>query len=111
MPVHRLPPVPSPARQPLVLDLTEDGVDRSAWHWRAACQGIDSSIFFPPDRAERDEERVGREGIAKSICAECSVRPECLDHALNVPEQFGIWGGLNEAERRALMHGAQTGDV
>jgi len=32
----------------------------------------------------------------------CPVRQECLDYALRVREPFGIWGGLNEAERRAL---------
>ena len=35
----------------------------------------------------------------------CTVRQECLDYALRIREQHGIWGGLNEAERRSL--GAQ----
>jgi len=31
------------------------------------------------------------------------VRPECLEYALEVRETHGIWGGLNEMERRALL--------
>ena len=109
MPGRRFPPVPSPAREPLVSALGDPRPGGSGWHWRAACQGIDSRLFFPPDRAETNDERVGREAIAKSICAECAVRPECLDHALAVGESYGIWGGLNETERRALVRERQNG--
>ena len=34
---------------------------------------------------------------------QCPVRPECLEYALEVRETHGIWGGLNEMERRALL--------
>jgi hypothetical protein len=30
------------------------------------------------------------------------VQQECLEYALSVGEMHGIWGGLNEAERRGL---------
>jgi WhiB family redox-sensing transcriptional regulator len=60
-------------------------------------------LFFPPTYAERKEERDAREARAKSICAECPVRAECLDYALSIREPHGIWGGLTEAERRLLI--------
>ena len=60
-------------------------------------------MFFPPAVGERREERDARESKAKSICAECVVRSECLDFALRVHEPHGIWGGLTEAERRRLV--------
>jgi WhiB family redox-sensing transcriptional regulator len=52
---------------------------------------------------ENPHERRARESLAKRICAECPVRQECLEYALRVREPFGIWGGLNETERRTLV--------
>ena len=39
---------------------------------------------------------------AKAICAQCSVREPCLEMAIRIREQHGIWGGLNELERKAV---------
>jgi WhiB family transcriptional regulator, redox-sensing transcriptional regulator len=72
------------------------------WRARAACRGPETALFFPPNVAERKDEREARESRAKAICAGCAVRRECLDYALGVGEMHGIWGGLNEAERRGL---------
>jgi WhiB family redox-sensing transcriptional regulator len=72
------------------------------WRIRAACRGPETALFFPPATSERREDREARERRAKSICRECPVRTECLDHALRVGEMHGIWGGLNEFERRGL---------
>ena len=60
-------------------------------------------IFFPPPQFERKDEKLEREQRAKGICATCSVRSDCLDYALQIREQHGIWGGLNESERKALF--------
>ena len=73
------------------------------WQWQAACRGEDSGTFFPPHDTETRDERVAREQRAKSMCARCPVRIECLEYSLAVPEHYGIWGGLNEHERRALL--------
>ncbi|HEV3495824.1 MAG TPA: WhiB family transcriptional regulator, partial [Actinomycetes bacterium] len=45
----------------------------------------------------------GREARAKEICALCPVRRPCLDYALAIREPHGIWGGLNELERKQLI--------
>jgi WhiB family redox-sensing transcriptional regulator len=34
------------------------------------------------------------------------VRRECLGYALEIREPHGIWGGLNENERRELLESA-----
>ena len=78
------------------------------WQWRAACRGEDTGTFFPQSEAETKHERVVREERAKSICASCPVRLECLEYSLTVPELYGIWGGLTEQERRALIRGPQA---
>ncbi len=75
------------------------------WQDRAACRGPQAEVFFPPSRPERREEKRRREARAKAICATCPVCTTCLDHALGLGEQHGIWGGLNENERRALLTG------
>jgi WhiB family transcriptional regulator, redox-sensing transcriptional regulator len=75
------------------------------WQAKAACRGPQSSVFFPPSHFERKEEKEARENRAKAICATCPVRRPCLDYALRIREPHGIWGGLNEVERKqALAH-------
>jgi WhiB family transcriptional regulator, redox-sensing transcriptional regulator len=74
-----------------------------AWQLRAACRGPRSTVFFPPTTGERRDEREARETKAKRICAECAVRADCLDYALAIREPHGVWGGLNEHERAALL--------
>jgi WhiB family transcriptional regulator, redox-sensing transcriptional regulator len=78
-----------------------------AWQLRAACRGPQSSVFFPPAQFERKEDKLAREQRAKDICATCPVRQPCLTYALRIKEPHGIWGGLNELERRQLL--AQQG--
>ncbi len=75
----------------------------SGWQYRAACRGEDSSWFFAPSYFEKRSEKDAREAKAKRICAVCPVRLECLEYALRIRETHGIWGGLNEMERRAVL--------
>jgi len=74
-----------------------------AWQVKAACRGPQSTAFFPPTHSERKEEKAEREERAKSICRTCSVREPCLAYALSIREPHGIWGGLNEIERKAVL--------
>ncbi|MBV9951866.1 MAG: WhiB family transcriptional regulator [Acidimicrobiia bacterium] len=73
------------------------------WQLRAACRGPQSVVFFPPATFERKDEKLEREARAKDICRTCPVKEPCLDYAVRIKEPHGIWGGLNEAERRNLL--------
>jgi WhiB family redox-sensing transcriptional regulator len=73
---------------------------RSSWDASAACRGPEAVLFFPTSSESADRRQV-REAAAKRICSQCRVRQECLEYALGSPE-FGVWGGLNEDERRDL---------
>jgi len=73
------------------------------WQIRAACRGADANLFFAPTQQETKEERNAREDQAKSVCAGCPVREQCLSFALATREPHGIWGGLNESERRRML--------
>lgn len=73
------------------------------WQHLAACRGEDSAHFFAPGYFERRSEKNAREAVAKAICIRCPVSGQCLDYALSVQENHGVWGGLNEMERRAVL--------
>lgn len=70
-----------------------------AWQDYANCRGADADLFFP--------ERGASTRKAKAICAECDVRAECLDYAIEIGEKFGIWGGMSERERRKVRRDRQ----
>jgi WhiB family transcriptional regulator, redox-sensing transcriptional regulator len=78
------------------------------WQRRAACRGPESVLFFAPTVPEPRADRDAREARAKRICAGCDVRGECLEYALRIREPHGIWGGLNESERRTLLEPADA---
>ncbi|HEY0902896.1 MAG TPA: WhiB family transcriptional regulator [Marmoricola sp.] len=40
---------------------------------------------------------------AKVVCAACPVRAECLAEALDNQIEWGVWGGMTERERRAVL--------
>jgi WhiB family transcriptional regulator, redox-sensing transcriptional regulator len=73
------------------------------WEWRSrgACRGYDSLFFHP--RGERGPSRRKRVAQAKALCTNCPVLDQCRQYSLDVGEEFGTWGGLDERERRALL--------
>jgi WhiB family redox-sensing transcriptional regulator len=74
-----------------------------AWQLKAACRGPQAAVFFPPSTFERKDEKLERESRAKDICRTCPVKNPCLEYSVRIREPHGIWGGLNEAERKQLV--------
>jgi WhiB family transcriptional regulator, redox-sensing transcriptional regulator len=68
------------------------------WAEQASCAGQTDLFFGHP--TETDRERAERERQALAVCAVCPVVAPCRDHARRFREA-GIWGGENEAQRRA----------
>jgi WhiB family transcriptional regulator, redox-sensing transcriptional regulator len=66
------------------------------WNWRTAarCRTDDAEGLFVIGTAQRQ---------ARQLCRSCAVRTECLAHALDNRIEFGVWGGMTERERRALL--------
>jgi WhiB family transcriptional regulator, redox-sensing transcriptional regulator len=66
------------------------------WNWRVAarCRTIDADGLFVTGARQRE---------ARQFCRTCPVRTECLAHALDQRIEFGVWGGMTERERRALL--------
>jgi WhiB family transcriptional regulator, redox-sensing transcriptional regulator len=67
------------------------------WSERAICRGEDPDAFFPAH---------GDPGArARQVCANCPVRIDCLEYAV-AADEWGIWGGLDREQRRALRDSA-----
>jgi WhiB family redox-sensing transcriptional regulator len=74
-------------------------LEREAWRDEAACLDYDPELWFPAGQtgawsAQADE--------AKAICRDCPVRAQCLSWALATRQNHGIWGGMDETERKSL---------
>ncbi|HEY6497602.1 MAG TPA: WhiB family transcriptional regulator [Trebonia sp.] len=65
------------------------------WRRLAACRSADPDLFFPvAGRA------AGQVKEAKALCGGCQVRSQCLQYAITGDEDYGVWGGMTEDERR-----------
>jgi WhiB family redox-sensing transcriptional regulator len=64
------------------------------WTTLAACNNADPDDLFVTGAAQNR---------AKAVCQGCPVRTECLADALDHRVEFGVWGGMTERERRALL--------
>jgi WhiB family redox-sensing transcriptional regulator len=84
-----------------VYQRTKPTTNKVAWMEDAACAGEDIVLFFGED-GERQPERDIRERQAKQVCAVCPVSRDCLDYALTTGQAAGMWGGLNEDERKSM---------
>ncbi len=69
------------------------------WIDRARCLGVDPELFFPVGTAGPAVEQADR---AKALCRECPVIRQCLSWALDSCQDAGVWGGLDEEERREI---------
>ncbi len=93
-------PAEGPAGLALVAEMVEVG---ERWELDALCRGREGGLFFGPHGFESKQDRAVREEAAKAVCARCPVLAPCREHALRHGEAYGVWGGLGEAERRALL--------
>ncbi len=64
------------------------------WTPRAACRSAQPDQLFV---------RGAEQNKAKQLCAGCPVRTECLAEALDNQIEWGVWGGMTERERRAIL--------
>ncbi|MCU4187039.1 WhiB family transcriptional regulator [Acidiferrimicrobium sp. IK] len=71
--------------------------DAEGWRSASACRDIDPEMFFPVGVTG---DAMARADAAKEICRGCPVVEECLIFAVTTNQEYGIWGGLDEEERR-----------
>lgn len=70
------------------------------WRRRAACRLMPADMFFPVGTSGMAVEEVQ---AAKAVCGGCDVSVPCLDFALETRQEFGVWGGTDEDERREIL--------
>jgi WhiB family redox-sensing transcriptional regulator len=64
------------------------------WASKAACRAARPDELFV---------KGAEQNRAKQLCSGCPVRTECLAEALDNQIEWGVWGGMTERERRALL--------
>lgn len=69
------------------------------WRATAACQDTDPDLFFPVGTTGQALLQIAK---AKEVCGECPVSTQCLEYALDTNQDSGIWGGLDEEQRRSI---------
>ncbi|WP_414167139.1 WhiB family transcriptional regulator [Streptoverticillium reticulum] len=79
-----------------------DPVWSVAWRHHAVCRGedVDPELFFS------DSETVQRKAIR--VCDACPVHVACLDFALRMKVDHGVWGGTTPKQRRTLAQGEEA---
>jgi WhiB family transcriptional regulator, redox-sensing transcriptional regulator len=70
-----------------------------SWRNRSICRDTDPDLFFPVGTTGQALLQIAR---AKEVCGECPVSDECLEYALETNQDSGIWGGLDEEQRRSI---------
>lgn len=73
--------------------------NRADWRVDAACNAFGTEAFFPVGQTG---DAVHQTAHAKAVCASCPVRAECLEFAVTTNQEYGVWGGADEDERRAI---------
>ena len=69
------------------------------WRAKAACRDKDPELFFPVGNTGPALQQIEE---AKAVFRTCEVVDECLKTALDTNQDYGVWGGYSEDERRAL---------
>lgn len=71
--------------------------DAESWREKSLCRDSKIEVFFPVGTTGAAIEMIE---AAKQICADCPVRRQCLEFAMETGQEAGVWGGRTEDERR-----------
>jgi WhiB family transcriptional regulator, redox-sensing transcriptional regulator len=66
------------------------------WSWRQGAECLESGVDF-------FSMKPSAIAAAKVVCSRCDVSGRCLEFSIVNNEKWGIWGGLDEDERRPLL--------
>ena len=84
----------------LIGSLEERAVDLAFAEKGACVDHPEGNTLFFPESGESPD-------AAKAICATCPVEDRCLEYALKWREDFGVWGGKSQTERRRIRKQAK----
>lgn len=69
------------------------------WRSKGKCRDQDPDLFFPISAKGPGAAQYAQ---AKKVCRGCPVSRQCLEYALDNGLDHGVYGGMDEDERRAL---------
>ena len=70
----------------------------------SSCSSHNPDLWFPQEKSgTRNWTRTPDAIRARTICASCPARQECLDYSLKYTGLYGIWAGLDWYERREIQ--------
>ncbi|MBO2456577.1 WhiB family transcriptional regulator [Actinomadura violacea] len=76
----------------------------------AQCR-FDPDLHTGPDAEETPDERAARELVAKQVCESCPLRGACLELAMRIRPEYGVWAGFTAAELATLAEMAELADA
>lgn len=75
----------------------------ASWMPRGKCRGGATEVFYPARGESADP--------AKEVCRGCPVMLRCLNYALLMNEEHGVWGGRSERQRRTMREEGRRDEV
>ena len=76
------------------VDCSGNTPERGDWRSEALCLTVDPDELFVQGADQHK---------AAAICRRCPVVYQCAAEALDNKVEFGVWGGMTERERRAML--------
>ena len=95
--------LPATLENLIAIGVAQPVAEDEPWSALAVCKQLDPEDFFP-------EKGVPTQ-LQRKICLGCEVVDQCLQYALDHDEQFGIWGGKSERERRRMSRRMTRGII
>ena len=87
------------------------------WQDDAACSGMDTNLFYPPDYKDGRGKTKRPPIEVLEACMRCPVTDHCLNEAVSRDDPYGVWGGTTARQRklyrpaeRSELHKARIGE-
>ncbi|GAB2754197.1 hypothetical protein GCM10027273_36110 [Nocardioides pakistanensis] len=87
-------PAGVPKKRGKVVELSGDQMWDEQWARKGQCRQAPLDAMYVRGAAQNQ---------AKRQCLGCPVKTECLTEALDNRIEWGVWGGMTERERRAVL--------
>lgn len=82
-----------------MLTMLQDRWNEMDWREDAVCRDLNPELFFPIGVTGQAVDQIE---IAKMYCSSCPSKDQCLEFAVTTNQEYGVWGGTTEDERRVL---------
>ena len=85
---------------------------RPDWQTQAACRGTMGVDGEPEFFITRGGDQAGMLDRARKVCKKCEVREDCLEFAIRMNIEVGVWGGMsgNERDKVRAQRGLKGGE-